>query len=145
MAMTVAIWVLAIAIILNTWKGMTMSAVVERLTQSVTNLTSVTDSASALIASLAQEIRDNATDEAALRELADRLDSESAELSAAVTANTPADDSSGGESPAPTPEPTPAPAPEPTPAPEPAPTDGGTTDAGAGEGGDGTTTDTPSS
>jgi len=69
----------------------TMSQVIDRLTASVTNLTTVDDSLVALVTNLAQTIRDNATDPKALNDLADKLDAESAKVSEAVTANTPAE------------------------------------------------------
>ena len=49
-------------------------------------------SASALIASLAQEIRENAGNQAALNELANRLDQNSRGLAEAVALNTDSDD-----------------------------------------------------
>lgn len=48
------------------------------------------DSAVSLLGTLAQEIRDNATDPAALAALADELDAQTNALAAAVVANTPA-------------------------------------------------------
>ncbi len=67
-----------------------LSAEIDRLTASVTNLTTVDDSLVALVTNLAQTIRDNATDPAALNALADKLDAESTKVADAVTANTPA-------------------------------------------------------
>lgn len=67
-----------------------MSAEIDRLTASVTSLTTVDDSLVALVGNLAQTIRDNATDPAALNALADKLDAESTKVADAVTANTPA-------------------------------------------------------
>jgi hypothetical protein len=84
----------------------TMSEALDRLKASVESLTAVDTSAVALITGLAEEIRNNVDDSDALNALADKLDSDAATLSAAVTANTPA------ASPAPTPEPAPEPAPE---------------------------------
>lgn len=66
-----------------------MSAEIDRLTASVTSLTTVDDSLVALVGNLAQAIRDNASDPAALNALADKLDAESTKVSDAVTANTP--------------------------------------------------------
>lgn len=67
-----------------------MSAEIDRLTASVTLLTSVDDSLVTLVTNLAQTIRDNATDSAALNALADKLDAEKQKVADAVTANTPA-------------------------------------------------------
>lgn len=66
-----------------------MSAEIDRLTASVTALTTVDDSLVTLVANLAQTIRDNATDPAALNSLADKLDAEKQKVADAVTANTP--------------------------------------------------------
>ena len=60
-----------------------------RLTSEVTEIGTTVDSAVALLGQLAQLIRDNATDPAALNSLADSLDSKGNELAAAVVANTP--------------------------------------------------------
>lgn len=65
------------------------STELQRLTDEVAQTTTVIDSAVALIGGLAQQIRDNATNPAALNALADSLDTKSNELAAAVTANTP--------------------------------------------------------
>jgi TolA-binding protein len=69
----------------------TMSAQVQRIQDDVTNLTSISQSAIALIVGLAQQVRDNATDPAALNALADQLEASSADLAEAVAANTPSD------------------------------------------------------
>lgn len=66
----------------------------------VSENTSAVASAVALLDNLAQLIRDNATDVAALNELADQLDANSNQLAEAVVRNTPAE-------PPPAPEPTP--------------------------------------
>lgn len=55
----------------------------------VTALETANDSLIALAQGLAQEIRDNASDPVALQALADRLDTDTAKVVAAVTANTP--------------------------------------------------------
>lgn len=68
----------------------TMSAALDRLTAEVAETKDAVDSAVTLIAGLAQQIRDNATDPAALNALADQLDADQAEIAAAVTENTPA-------------------------------------------------------
>lgn len=66
-----------------------MSAEIDRLTASVTNLTTVDDSLVALVGNLAQLLRDSASDPAAITALADKLDAEAGKVSEAVTANTP--------------------------------------------------------
>jgi ABC-type transporter Mla subunit MlaD len=67
-----------------------MSAETERLTASVASLTTVEQSAVTLLGQLAQLVRDNATDPAALNALADSIDADANDLASAVTANTPA-------------------------------------------------------
>lgn len=67
-----------------------MSEALDNLTAKVEAQTTVIDSAATLLATLAQEIRDNAGDEEALNALADRVDANTAELAEAVQANTPA-------------------------------------------------------
>lgn len=54
--------------------------------------TSATDSAVTLLETLAGEIRANITDQAALNDLADKLESNSQKLADAVVANTPAEE-----------------------------------------------------
>lgn len=61
-----------------------------RLTAEVTETTTAIDSAIVLLGQLADLIRANATDPAALDALADQLDTEGNALAAAVVANTPA-------------------------------------------------------
>lgn len=68
-----------------------MATDLSRITSEVTEIGTAVDSAVALLGELAQLIRDNATDPAALNALADTLDSKGNELAAAVVANTPAD------------------------------------------------------
>lgn len=63
-----------------------------RITEEVAENTSVIQSAIALLNDLAQQIRDNATDPAALEALADNLDANSNALGAAVAANTPGEE-----------------------------------------------------
>lgn len=78
-----------------------MSAATDRLTASVANLTTVSQSTITLLGQLSQMIRDNAGDPTALNKLADDIDADAAALSAAVTANTPAASeppAGGGES-----------------------------------------------
>lgn len=67
-----------------------MSAQLERLTASVAQLKTVDESAAALLSNIAQQLRDAATDPAAINKLADDIDANNAALSAAVAANTPA-------------------------------------------------------
>lgn len=59
------------------------------ITREVSEIRGVVDSAVALLEELAGQIRANATDEAALNDLADSLDAKAGELGAAVAANTP--------------------------------------------------------
>lgn len=68
-----------------------MSVALDRLTAEVAETKTIAASAVALIRGLAQQIRDNATDPAALNALADELDATQADLGAAVAENTPAD------------------------------------------------------
>lgn len=88
----------------------TMSASVDELKLKVASLVTVEQSAAALLASLSQQIRDNAEDPAALHALANDIDAATTDLAAAVTANTQAADE-----------------------PAPAPVDTGTGDAGGGD------------
>lgn len=66
-----------------------MSAELDRLTASVASLTSAEKSLVALVQGLAQLIRDNAANPAALAKLADDIDADTAEITAAVAENTP--------------------------------------------------------
>ncbi len=63
---------------------------IDRLTADVTLIKSKADSLIALVQGLAQIIRDNAGNPAALSALADSLESEATSIQAAVDANTPA-------------------------------------------------------
>jgi chromosome segregation ATPase len=67
-----------------------MSAEIDRIKTSVTQLTSVTQGAVTLLGQLAQRVRDLQADPAALTALADEIDQRKAELAQAVTTNTPA-------------------------------------------------------
>jgi len=67
----------------------TMSAELDRLTTEVGETRTVVDSAVLLLGQLADLIRANATDPAALNALADDLDRQQGDLAAAVAANTP--------------------------------------------------------
>lgn len=69
-----------------------MATNLDRLTTSVTNVNTKADSIIALVNGLAQQIRDNAADPAALGALADQLDADSQKLADAVAANTPPTD-----------------------------------------------------
>jgi len=62
-----------------------------RLTTAVENDKTVNESAATLITGLAEQLRAVAGDAAAVNALADALDSQSAALSEAVSANTPAE------------------------------------------------------
>lgn len=70
----------------------TMALNLSDLQREVAENGEVIASASALIASLAQEIRDNAGNQTALNELANRLDQNSQGLAEAVALNTDSDD-----------------------------------------------------
>lgn len=65
-----------------------MSTELDRLTQSVARITEQDDSIITLVQGLAQQIRDNANNPAALNALADSLDADSQKVADAVTANT---------------------------------------------------------
>lgn len=67
-----------------------MSTDLTRITTEVSEMSTVVDSAVALLGDLSQRIRENATDPAALNALADTLDNKANALAAAVAANTPA-------------------------------------------------------
>lgn len=67
-----------------------MSAQLDKLQADVTAQTTVIQSATTLLASLSQAIKDAGTDPAALSAITDSLDSNTASLAAAVAANTPA-------------------------------------------------------
>lgn len=64
-----------------------MSIELKTLSDKVAQCVSVMDSAAELIAGLAQQIRDNATDPTALMALAAELDAETKQLADAVTNN----------------------------------------------------------
>ncbi len=65
-----------------------MSQSLDRLTREVSENRDAVDSLVELITGLAQQIRDNATDQAALEELANSLDAQQDTIAAAVSANT---------------------------------------------------------
>jgi hypothetical protein len=69
-----------------------MSAELEKVKQETTEAVTVMKSAKVLIEGLAEQIRSNADNPTALLEIADKLDSGSNELAAAVSANTPAEE-----------------------------------------------------
>ena len=64
-------------------------AAIDRLTSEVAELRTVADSAVLLIASLANDIRENIGNEDALNALADEIDASTNSLAAAVAENTP--------------------------------------------------------
>lgn len=66
-----------------------MSAALDRLTAEVAETKTAVASVLALVAGLAQQIRDNTDDPVALNKLADDLDAAQTEIADAVTANTP--------------------------------------------------------
>lgn len=66
-----------------------MSAALDRLTQEVAETKTAVASVLTLVAGLAQQIRDNAENPAALEALADDLDASQKEIADAITANTP--------------------------------------------------------
>ena len=68
----------------------TMSAALDRLTQEVSETKDAVASVLALVQGLADQIRNNSDDPAALEKLADDLDAAQQEIAAAVAANTPA-------------------------------------------------------
>jgi hypothetical protein len=70
-------------------QGVKMAGELARLTTEVQEMAGVVDSAVVLIGGLAQQIRDMATDPAALNALADSLDAQASTLAAAVAANSP--------------------------------------------------------
>lgn len=82
-----------------------------RLQAEVAEMGTVVESAEATIRGLAQEVRDNIGNEAALNALADELDTRAQTLARAIRDVTPP---GPGEEPTPTPEPEPAPVEEPT-------------------------------
>lgn len=67
-----------------------MSVSLDKLKEKVEKIISASDSAEALLSGLSQEIRELKDDPVQLEALADRIDAEAEELSAAVLANTPA-------------------------------------------------------
>jgi uncharacterized coiled-coil protein SlyX len=69
-------------------QGRHMSAELDRLTASVTKIKDQDDSIIALVNGLAQQIRDNANNPAALNALADSLDAEAQKVADAVSQNT---------------------------------------------------------
>lgn len=84
-----------------------MSVALDRLQASMTANSSAVASVLALVSTIAGEIRNNVDDSDALNAIADKLDAESAQIAAAVTANTPAagdaSQTPGGDAPTPTP------------------------------------------
>lgn len=68
-----------------------MSAELDRLKTEVAETNTAIGSVLALVEGLAQQIRDNATDPAALTALADELDAQQQAIADAVAANTPSE------------------------------------------------------
>lgn len=66
------------------------AAEIENLTTQVTEMDTVAKGSAALLRKISQMMRDNAADPAAIRALADKLNSTEEELAAAVAENTPA-------------------------------------------------------
>lgn len=69
-----------------------MANELDRIESEVSEMGSAVDSATALLAKLAQLIRDNAGDPARLKKIADDLDSKGTALAEAVVANTPSEE-----------------------------------------------------
>ena len=93
--MILALWAIAVAIVFAAWKASRMTTAIEDLTSHVDRATTVAAGAVTLIGGLAQQLRDNANDPAAIEALADKLDASSDALAAAVEANTPASPDGG--------------------------------------------------
>lgn len=79
------------------WRIEKMANELETLRTEVEEMSEAVDAGVTLIEGLSAQIRENATDPAALTALADRLDASARKLSAAVVANTPATDDSSAE------------------------------------------------
>lgn len=87
--MSALLGVLTIVLLILVMKGQdTMEQAMNRIATEVEELRDVNESAIALIAGLAEEIRNARGDEDRLNALADSLDAESNRLAAAVSANT---------------------------------------------------------
>lgn len=67
-----------------------MKEVVDHLTASIAQLTTIDDSMFTLVKGISDQLRQNANDAAAVSALADQLDSEVSRIASAVTENTPA-------------------------------------------------------
>ncbi len=80
--------ILAVLTALIIWRLTKMSAALDRLTTEVSENTTVVQSAITLITNLAEQLRQAATDPAAVNALADQLDAQSNALATAVAANT---------------------------------------------------------
>lgn len=83
--------VLILSLLKRDWRRhmATVAEAVALLTEKVALIEGKADSLITLVAGLAQIIRDNSTDPAALVALADRLEAQSGELQAAIDANAP--------------------------------------------------------
>lgn len=92
----IAIGLFAVAgVILRTQREQHMD--ISRLTAAVEALSTVGESVGATIDNLVNELRANAGDQAAINELADRLEAERAEIVAAIQRGTIAEDEEPGE------------------------------------------------
>lgn len=74
------------------WRIEAMSVGLERIRAEIAENNEVVDSVLVLVSEMAEKIRDNSDDEAALNALADQLDASADKLAAAVASNTSADD-----------------------------------------------------
>lgn len=83
-------FLISLAVIYVLWRNYKMSAELRRLQAETAEITTVVDSAVAMIEGLAAQVRDNANDPAALNALADQLDANANRLGAAIASNTPA-------------------------------------------------------
>lgn len=92
-----AIFCLASAIIYHARKGQHLMSAIQRLASSVAAMTTVAASATHLLTNIAGQIRENAGDEDAMNRLADELDADTASLTDAITANTPAAERTAGD------------------------------------------------
>jgi ABC-type transporter Mla MlaB component len=78
----------ALLLILLIWRQVQMSDSMDRLQQSINDMSVVEDAAIALIADLANRIRANMNDPVALDNMAKQLDEKRDALAAAIAANT---------------------------------------------------------
>lgn len=88
-------WIIVVSVVCIAWKAIVMSDALNRLAASTAAMTTVAESAVAVISGIAQTVRDAVTaaengDNTQIEGLADSLDAEAGKLGAAITANTPA-------------------------------------------------------